>query len=276
MNCDAAGTARAGVTFVAALALVGCTETSGLDALDDLALRDMAIVAADATVEDVTMWAQPLGFVQGGPASGGPGIGEPGDPGSGRAGGPGPPGGGRGFGGPESSTTTEAFFDAAGNPQSEYDAVTTARIDVITIVAGQVERENWSAVIDRERQITFTGLEGEETHRTANGIGTSEVRRSRHTDDGDRTYDMSGSVTFVDVVAPVPGSDPRWPISGTISRSMTSVRTDVDGSSETREMEMTITFDGDQTAMVVVNGEAMEIDLSAQAGRRPMRGRRGG
>ena len=263
MNCDAAGKARSGAILVAALAMVGCSETSGLDALDDLALRDMAIVAADATVEDVTMWTQPFGFVRGGPGSGG-------------AGGHGPPGGGRGFGGPESGTTTEAFFDASGNQQAEYDEVTTERIDVVTIVAGQVERDDWSAVIDRERQMTFTGLEGEEIHRTANGVGTSEVSRSRHTDKGDRTYDMSGSVTFMEVVAPVPGSDSRWPISGTISRSMTSTRTDVDGSSETREMEMTITFDGGETANVVVNGEVMELDLSAHEGRRPMRGRREG
>jgi hypothetical protein len=39
---------------------------------------------------------------------------------------------------------------------------------------------------------------------------------------------------------------------------------------------MTITFDGDETAVAVVNGETVEIDLSAREGRRPFRGRFGG
>ena len=37
-----------------------------------------------------------------------------------------------------------------------------------------------------------------------------------------------------------------------------------------------ITFDGDETATAVVDGEAVEIDLSTREGRRPLKGRLGG
>ena len=265
MNRDAAFAARAGVAFVAALVVVGCSDTSGLDAIEDAAVRDMALVAADAAVEDVNSWARPFGFGTGGP----PG------PGGGGFRGRGLPGGHHQLGGPGSGTISETFYDAAGNEQAEFDELTTERIDLVTVVSGEVAREDWTAVIHRERSMTFTGLSGEETHRTINGSGLSEVTRSRHTDDGDRTYHMTGAATYADVVAPIPGAEPPYPISGSISRSMTSTRTDADGS-ETREMELTIIFDGDETATVIVNGETMEIDLSARGARRPIPGRRGG
>ena len=43
----------------------------------------------------------------------------------------------------------------------------------------------------------------------------------------------------------------------------------------TREAEMTITFDGDETATIIVNGEEREIDLSTREGRNPLRPRGG-
>ena len=86
---------------------------------------------------------------------------------------------------------------------------------------------------------------------------------------------MSGTFTYSDVVVPVPGSETRYPISGTITRSMTgSVVNGPDGD-ETRTVNITITFDGDETATIVVNGEEREIDLTTREGRSPLR-RRGG
>jgi len=44
---------------------------------------------------------------------------------------------------------------------------------------------------------------------------------------------------------------------------------------ETRVANITITFDGDETAIIVVNGEEREIDLTTREGRGPLR-KRGG
>jgi hypothetical protein len=87
-----------------------------------------------------------------------------------------------------------------------------------------------------------------------------------------RSHSAAGAFTFVDVVVPIPGSEDRWPISGTISRTMTMTRTGPDGS-ESREVEVDISFDGTSIATAVVNGESMEIDLAARDGQHPMRRR---
>ena len=256
---------RVGACLIAAGLMSACGDAAGLDSIEDLAVRDMALVAADATLEVISTWRQPYGFRASPQAV--EGMGGPG-------GGFGSPGGRRGLGEDGSGTRTSTFYDAASTLQPEYDELTTERIEVETIIDGEVARENWSATVYRERQMTITGLSGEETHRTHNGSGSSATTGSRHTDDGDRTYDMSGTFIYADVVVPIPGSDPRYPVSGTITRSMSGSRTDADGVVETREMEMTITFDGDETAIAIVNGEEFEIDLSTPEGRRPWRGGR--
>ena len=175
-----------------------------------------------------------------------------------------------------SGTRSATFYDEDGNEQASYDALTTASMHVEHEIQGDVERDGWSATIYRERDKWASGLAGEETHRTWNGTGSEEVNRSRHLDDGtERSYESNGTMEYQDVVVPIPGSDPRWPVSGTITRSMTVVRSGPDGE-RTRSVIIVITFDGTSTAMALVNGEVMDIDLSARDGRNPLRRRRGG
>lgn len=256
--------ARSALALGAALAVGACSESTGIDLEDQALLLDMALVAADATIEDVNTWGLPFGFAAG--PQGIPGLGDRGK---------GAPGGKRGIGAELSGTREVTHYDADGIAQDAYDELTTASIHFFLDVEGEVERDAWSASIDRTRDMTVSGLEGEETHRTFNGTGDEDVSRSRHLEDGDRTYSMTGSFTYSDVVVPVPGSDPRYPISGTITRSMTSTRTNGDDTN-TRSVDVTITFDGDETATIVVNGEEMEIDLTTREGRNPLRKKRGG
>jgi hypothetical protein len=82
---------------------------------------------------------------------------------------------------------------------------------------------------------------------------------------------MVGSFTKTDVVVPVPGSESPWPLSGTIHRTMTVTVTGGVNGDFTRDVDVTITFDGDETANAVINGESFEIDLSARAGQDPIR-----
>lgn len=240
-------------------ALGGCADSTAPE-IDDALLADMALVAADATLEDLALMTATFGF--GGPAAA-PGM-------------PGMPGGGHGIGGPLSGTRSVTFYDAAGVEQDAYDAITTASIHYVMELAGSVERETWSASMERTRDETVTGLAGEETTRTFNGFGSESMSRSRHLDDGvERAYAMEGEFTKTDVVVPVPGSDPRWPLSGTIHRTMTVTVTNGSDGSGTRTVDVTITFDGDQTATGIINGETFEIDLAARRGQNPVRHFRG-
>lgn len=249
-----------GFLAVAALSLVTAACDTTEPAVDDALLDDVALLAADATLEDVTLWNQPLDF--GG--SSGPAQVEP-------QASPGMPGGRGGWSGSFSGMRSVTFYDENGDVQDGYDPLLTESINIVLEIEGEVSRAGWNATIHRMRDKTVSGLLGEETTRTWNGTGSSEVSRSRHLDSGEeRTLEAVGSVEYEDVVVPIPGSDPRWPLSGTIRRSFTVTRTGPDGS-VTRSMEVVITFDGSSTATAFVNGEERIIDLSAGDGMNPVR-----
>jgi len=128
--------------------------------------------------------------------------------------------------------------------------------------------------VHRERDMTVTGLLGRETHRTWNGTGNEQVSRTGVTLAGEeRSYDADGSFTYDDVVVPIPGTVPRWPVSGTITRSLTVTITGPNGT-HTKTVDVAITFDGDSTATAVVNGVSREIDLAAREGGFQLRQRR--
>jgi hypothetical protein len=252
-----------GATLVfAALAASACDDATSLDSLDDQMVLDAALVAADETIEEVTMWSQPLGFT-GAPAaamvpSGPARMGRPGGLGS--------------WDGEFSGTRSVTFYDVEGVEQESYDALTTESINFVRDIEGSIDRDRFSAQVSRERDMTVSGLAGEETTRTWNGSGSSQVSRSGVLEDGsERSHAVSGSFTFEDVVVPIPGTQPRYPLSGTIRRTMTATRTTPDGT-ETREVDIVITFDGTAIAVAVVNGETMEINL-AERDRNPLRRR---
>jgi hypothetical protein len=251
-----------------AITMVACDDSTGLESLDDEMLLDAAIIAADATVEEVTMWSQSFGF---GLMPASPEY----DTGSGDFAAMGRPGGHGSWAGEFSGTRERTCFDELDEEQDECDPLTTASMHVVRVIAGSIERDNFTAEIARERDMTVTGLLGEETHRTWNGAGTSHTARAGVLEDGtERSHASESAFTFTDVVMPTPGSDPRWPVSGTITRNMTMTRTNADGT-ETREVEIVITFDGTSIASAVVNGEVMDIDLAAREGRSPLRRHRG-
>jgi len=250
--------------FAVAIAVTACGESTGPDMLDDEMVMDAAILAADATVEEVTMWTQPFGFGIA-PA---PAANDPVQP-TGR------PGGLGDWSGEFSGTRSVTFYDAEGVEMDVYDDGLTESINFVRTIEGSIVRDNFSAEISRERDMTVSGLAGEETTRTWNGDGSSNVARSGVLEDGtERAHTVEGSFEFDDVVVPIPGSDSRWPLSGTITRAFTVTRLTEDGTL-TRDVAVVITFNGTEIAMVTVNGEAMEIDLSARDGRNPLRRRRG-
>ncbi len=252
----------AGVAAGFALMTGACADTTGPEALSDELLNDVALVAADAALEDIALVSAHFGF--GLQAVGG------------MEGGPGMLGGHMGIGGSYSGTRSAVFLDEAGDTMPAYDALETAEIHVEMEFEGERTRGTWSASIARTRSMVISGLEGENTTRTLNGTGTSIVARSRHLDDGtERSYDMAGESTHEGVVVPVPGSDPRWPLEGTITRVMhVSIVNGPDGDVE-RDVVVVITFDGDETANAVINGETVEIDLSTREGGNPLKARFG-
>ena len=144
--------ALAGTALAASVALGACAENTGPDLLDQAITLNAAIVAADATLEDLTLAHTPFGF---GPAMA---------PGSGMGpfgrGPMGEPGGRMGIGGSATGTRSVTFFDADGHEQAAYDSLTTASIHVVLEIGGNVSRGGWSGSLTRTRDMTITGLAG--------------------------------------------------------------------------------------------------------------------
>jgi hypothetical protein len=237
---------------LAALVAAACSDTSA-PGEDYLLNADVAVVAADGALEGVRMMG---GLVMDGRA-------------------------------PVDGARTVTCYDEAGVEQTACDRLTTATMVIAVDRAGGVEREFWSASIERHSELTVTGLLGEETTRTFNGGGTEKVSRSHHSDQyGTRTYDMSGTVSFDNVVIPVRGAESPWPLSGSITRNIVVTITNGPNGDETITRVVTVMFNGTQFATIDVNGEVSELDLGTRPGRffgplhermrRGPRGRRGG
>ncbi len=240
-----------GLALLSTFALAACNDANGPSELDQAIDEDVALVAADAVLEDLQQMYISLGSQAASGVSFD--VAAP----------------------PRNFSRTVSFFDAAGNQQDAYNPLTTASIHMLIEMSGAVERDGWTATIARSRDVTVSGLEGEETERTWNGTSSTEVTRSQHTDEnGTRSYDMSGVGTIADVVRGVPRAENPWPLSGTITRTITVVITNGPDGDATRERTVVVTFNGTQFATLTVNGEEFELDLAALQSDRAVRRRR--
>ena len=257
-----------GFVALSVIALAACSDTFGPDGtdsptdsrLESLVTLDVAMVAADGLIEDVAELWLDIGVGLEGPSAAPAEVVKL----------------------PSSHvrTVTITFYDAEGNEQEAYDKVTTASVHKVRESSGEKSRANssgtksWSSTTSRTRDRTITGLEGDETTRTANGTGSSTVSKSRHSDvNGDRSYEMTSTSITTDVVHTVPRKENPYPLSGTITRDVTVVIVNGRNGDKTRTRHVVITFDGTQFAHITVNGESFEVDLSARDGRHPVRKR---
>jgi hypothetical protein len=218
---------------LAVLTAAACNDTTA-PAPDDLLNADVAVVAADATLDGVQLMSDPNMHL----------------------------------GAPFDRSRTVTFYDENGVVQASYDPLLTASMNIKVDVSAERTREVWSATVERHRDLTVSGLLGEETTRTFNGGGTEHIQRSRMSDEfGTRSHDISGDFTWDNVVVPVPGSATPWPLSGTITRHWVIVVTNGRNGDETRERTVVVTFNGTQFATINVNGETSELDLATRPGK---------
>lgn len=246
------------------------SSTSPNQTLNPLFDRDAAIVAGDATAEDVAAASDP-----GNPAAltafGSPTL----APAS-------PPGGFHTDGCVYNATSqrvecapiqrdgvsiTRSFqFTAAdGSIEQAFDRLLTAAANVEADVSGQVSRENWTATVDRHRNLTATGLTGAETQRTWNGTGNGTVTRSKHTDGSEtRTYNITYTTGVNAVVVPVPHTADSWPTSGSITRQMSIKIEGGPRDGQTVERTVTVTFNGTQLVPITINGKTFTFDLKTR------------
>lgn len=226
--------------LVCAAVAAGCADDPSAPGSTDIRDADIALVAADQTMEDIDA------------LRGVPGI-------------------GRTWTGEFSRTVR--YFDANGGEQDGYDPLTTESVAIEVDASRDASRDGWEASFDHHREFLISGLGGEETTRTWNGAGETAISRSLHSDaDGDRSYEMNSSSLMEDVVVGLPRSEHPWPLSGTVTHSIDATWVGPDGE-RTRSRTVIITFDGTQFAELTVDGETFELDLGARVTDRPFRRR---
>jgi hypothetical protein len=166
-------------------------------------------------------------------------------------------------GGGLSGTATVTLFAAGGTAQSAYDPQTTASVHFDTHVFGNTTVGAWDAVVGRHRQLVESGLAGAETTSIWNGTGSDTLQVVDSTDGPSRSYTVFSTVTMTDVVAPSPGSDTHWPLSGTITQQLVMAATSGESNGLTFRLTATVTFNGTATVPLIVGNRAFQLDLSS-------------
>ncbi len=137
------------------------------------------------------------------------------------------------FGSPPGVTVTRSrtCFDAQGAQQAQCDPNTTASIQMAMTMDGSFSRSNtgpngsgtFTAAVHRTRNLTISGLAGQETSRTHNGTGTSrdttEFTGTRDQGTLTRTVREASNDTISNVVFNLPRSTNPWPVSGSMIRN---------------------------------------------------------
>jgi hypothetical protein len=220
-----------------------CSDSSSPAGGDEATItQDVAAYVADLTADDIvlmTTFADPL--LGAGPFAAPP------------------------FDGNVSYTREVTFFDEFGDPMDAFHRLLTESVNIVVALEGSRsrtgQRGTMSMTVSRNRDMTVSGLLDEETERTWNGTGSSDVNRVRQSDEfGDRTYDMSSSTTVTDVVVPVPRNS-GWPISGTIHREITVQVVSGLEDPRTRERIVDVVFNGTHLVDITINGELCQLDL---------------
>lgn len=232
------------LAFGALVAVAACADGTG--SADVMLDSDVALFSADAAGQDIEFMRGPGGRF---------GIGLPAGPGNFEC----TDAEFRGL----TVTRSCRFYDADGNEQESFVAGETDRAVVHIEVDGSIDRGEWSGTVSRVRDFEVTGLTGDDGTATWNGSGSGTMSRIHQTRDGEAVQkDMVSEETVTDVVIPVPRRPDGWPLSGTITSSVTVTITGGPRDGETRTRDVTITFDGTQYATVTVNGETFTIDLA--------------
>jgi len=231
---------------VLALATTACESGTEPDGVDDDALQAAAaLVAADGMFQDLNLMQSPGTW--GGQAPGGPGAV------------PIEVEGGTSF------SKTVTFSPCPGSEVDYYHPLETSSMHIVASHTRSVQHTFWTADVQRQRDMTVSGMCGEETSRFWTGTSSGIVDKSRHRQDGStRDYDMTTSAIFTAVERGIPRSEFPHPLSGSILRTVHATLAKDGEVVREKNMTFEIVFNGTNlvTLTDVDTKEAWEVDLS--------------
>lgn len=234
-----------GLALLAGLSLaVACSDAAAPSAEEEAQItQDVLAYAADVTSDDLIMMTLLADGVLGSAPSAAPP-----------------------FDGNVSFSRTVTFYDEDDNIQDAYDALLTAKVNMVVTFEGSRtwtgDRGTLSVTVARQRDMTVSNLLGEETERIWDGEGNSDLSRVRQSDQfGERVYDFTASTSVAAVVIPVPRGS-GWPVSGTITRQVTVEVVSGLGDTMTRTRTVTVEFNDTQFVPITINDLTCTLDLA--------------
>jgi hypothetical protein len=161
------------------------------------------------------------------------------------------------------------YKTADGTAQQAPNDETFSARSRISVEGTVTRRVGATSTIEHESDRTVTGLDAASTQRTVNGeaAGSESTTGTNREGKAFTALRVVGD-TVVGVVIPLEEGRPTYPTAGTITRSITATIT-IDGTATERTRREVITFNGSNTATVVitVNGESKTCTLPLPRGR---------
>jgi hypothetical protein len=171
-----------------------------------------------------------------------------------------------------SITRSAQYTDASGAVQPAFDSLTTNSINAkVTVNGTRIRRDGDTAQVQHASDRTVTGLASGSTARTVDG--TSAGMETTTGSDTVGAFEAVRTIgdTIQDVVVPAgtDASGTRYPTAGTIIRSMQVTVTYTGQSPTSSYRREVVTFDGSNTATVVVtrDGTTQNCTLPLPRGR---------
>jgi hypothetical protein len=166
-------------------------------------------------------------------------------------------------------TRVLTYKTADGTAQQAPNDQTFSARTRISVEGTVTRREGATSTIEHESDRTVTGLDAASTQRTVNGTATGTENTTGTNREGKAfTALREVSDAVVGVIIPLEEGRPTYPTAGTITREMNATIT-IDGTTTNRSRKEVITFDGSNTATVVitVDGTSKTCTLPLPRGR---------
>lgn len=173
--------------------------------------------------------------------------------------------------GPFTYTRSYAYANAAGAAMNAFSPTLTAAANFKWSISGTITKTRWSGSMSRNRDITFSGLNGNSLAITVNGTGSGERQRTVFLRDSagpnglTREYNMDASLVIRNVVTSAVALPDAYPASGTITRNYAVTRTDATNGTTTTTRNSVVTFNGTALVSLVVNGKEFILNLDTGA-----------
>ncbi len=160
---------------------------------------------------------------------------------------------------------TFEFFDSTGAPMLKFDGLATASVHVVATETGVRPTATGADTVSAVRNLTASGLLGQNTTRIWNGTATRTVGSFWSDSLAQRTADLTDNTTFANVVIDLPRSSNPYPASGTITRVVAGSGTVTrNGTTKTMTVSrtVTITFNGTEFVPMTIGTASYTLDLA--------------